>query len=610
MTDPSTDQIRALLASEMSVSPEPHPWADVERRARLQDNVPLHARRRTGIWLAVAACTIALVGGLVLVVGSDDEPTVPAVHPDSTPPSNPTSTSLPGPTTPDEVESGWTGGLLDDLDTEALRPLQSFTDGDVVIPTAPRGWRVADSQWTNPDEAAAPGFVEWTLEVIEARPSFNAFGHVLYLTQSREPTCNNTLGCKPTGESVTINGVEWESIVVERIPEDDDQFVETTTLRATVDDRWFSLAAGAPQALDGPLLENPPIIEFLEGLRAGLPEVVTAIGEACWQCRGANAEGDPFAAGSSTAATATESDGAATTVDPRAQASNDVDAQVGRPLTGLTEGDVVVPTYIPPGLTVRESAQFHEHGNGFSEVTVSLYSADNAWANSVRLWDYLNDAGPLDPQALGDPNHPPVEIAGVTWGWNDFETARVANIGQFSVWVYLHGLDRLEAERFIEGLRAIPIEQFRGQVAEDGADGLSVIDADGEEAADIVASDDQFELTAVQVGDQVCTKLTETTVPATMTFAANCWDSTMFAESGVQDLYPLDPTDTTHLIIGVIDSTNATSVQITTPDGETAVVPTGPATKAIDGRFFLARFDLDASNGIRLDLFTIEDVSP
>ena len=148
-------------------------------------------------------------------------------------------------------------------------------------------------------------------------------------------------------------------------------------------------------------------------------------------------------------------------------------------------------------------------------------------------------------------------LAGLTWGWNDFETARVANIGQFSVWVYLHGLDRPEAERFIDGLRAVPIDEFLGQVARDGADALSVIDIDNTEAADAVASDERFELTAVQIGDQVCTKLTETTVPATMTFGATCWESTGFTESGVQDLYPLDPTDTTHLIIGIIDSPNA-----------------------------------------------------
>ena len=605
MTDPSTDRIRDLLAGDMSVAPEPHPWADVEQRARFHDDAPMPARRRTGVWLAAAACVVALVGALLAVVASGDEPGPPIDNPDSTTPLTATvpSTTTP-PTTPPITEAGWTGGLLDDIDVDALRPLDSFTAGDAIVPTAPSGWRVDDSGWKDGDPESV-----WHVDVTEARPD-NQFGQVLYLRMTREPTCEASRACLPWGESATINGVEWQMLVVEGIPEDTDDFFANMFLRTSVGDRWVWVSAGAFQLVDGTLLEDPPIIEFLEGLRVGSSEDLAAIGQACWQCGGANAEGDPFATGSSSTAPATESDGAATTTDPGAQAPIDVGAEVGRPLTELTEGDIVVPTYTPPGLTVTDSAQFYEYPRGVSEVTVALETVSNEWANSIRLWDYVDDAGPLDPQALGDPNHPPVEIAGVTWGWNDFETARVANIGQFSVWVYLHGLDRLEAERFIEGLRAIPIEQFGGQVAEDGADGLSVIDADGEGAADIVASDDQFELTAVQVGDQVCTKLTETTVPATMTFAANCWDSTMFAESGVQDLYPLDPTDTTHLIIGVIDSTNATSVQITSPDGETVVVPTGPATEAIDGRFFLARLDLDASNGIRLDLFTIEDVSP
>jgi hypothetical protein len=103
MTDPSTDQIRDLLAREMSVAPEPHPWTEVEQRARPDDDASIPVRRRTAIWLAVAACTITLVVGLAAVVAYDDGPTMPAVDPDSTPPPTPASTSLPEPTAPDEV---------------------------------------------------------------------------------------------------------------------------------------------------------------------------------------------------------------------------------------------------------------------------------------------------------------------------------------------------------------------------------------------------------------------------------------------------------------------------------------------------------------------------
>ena len=128
--------------------------------------------------------------------------------------------------------------------------------------------------------------------------------------------------------------------------------------------------------------------------------------------------------------------------------------------------------------------------------------------------------------------------------------------------------------------------------------------------AEAVAGDDRFELTAARAGDQVCTKLEETTVPATMTFAGNCVEAARLDESGIVDLYSLDATDTEHLIIGVLDSPDATAVRITSPDGNTVVAPTGPANQAIDGRFFLARLDLEVGNGIRLDRFTIEDASP
>lgn len=556
--------------------------------------------------LAAAAVVVLIVGTVAIfaMVGGDDDVS-PVITETPTTTAPVATTSVPEPTTADELELGWTGGLLDDLDTESLRPLESFGDGDVIVPTGPSGWRLADSAWTDPAEAVAPDFVEWTVEVIEPK---ERFGHILHLTVSREPRCASVRGCKPSGESVTVNGVVWESIVPEDWPWDDDDRSDPTTLRARVGDRWVSLNPGAPQALTGPLHDDSSVLAFLDGLRAGSPDDVAAIGEACWQCGTAGGEGDPFAAGSPPLASDPAS---ATTVDPRAQTPSDIDGERGRPLTELTEGDIVIPTYIPPGLTLDHSVRFHEFARGGSDVIVALETADNQPANAVRLVSSANDSGPLSPRHLDDPNHPPVEIAGLTWGWYDFETARIANIGQFSIWVYLHGLDRLQAERFINGLRAVPGEQFPGQrVALDGDDGLSVLDVDGRQNAEVVASNDRFELTAVQVGDQVCTKLTETTVPVTMMWTADCWKSTRFTESGIHDLYPLDALDTTHMIIGVVDSPNATAVQITAPDGESVVVPTGPANQTIDGRFFLAQIDLDISNGIVFDRFTVEDASP
>lgn len=605
MSERTDDQIRTMLERAMSNSPQPHPWPEIERRADADRSPRSPAPRRTAVWLAAAACTIALVVGLVVAPWSDDvvridlEP-VPTTTPATTTPDTtaaPTTTEAPTTSTSTPAaESGWSGGLLDDLDTDALRPLDAYVEGDVIIPTAPSGWRVEDSGWIGDDAESAA----WQVTVTEARPG-NQFGQVLYVRMSREPTCGAVRGCVPWGVPMTIDDVVWESLVVEGLAEESEEFVANMTVRAGVGDRWVFLQAGAAQLLTGPLLENPPIIEFIEGLRVGSERELAAIGESCWQCDVAGAEGDPFAVPGSP--TTVPGDAPTQISRPPQRSPSGVDSDTGRPLTELRAGDVVVPTYIPPGLALRAEAQIHE-GPNFSEFSLTLETPDGEYSNGVRLWE---NGGPIGPADSDDPNHPHVEIAGLTWEWNDFETARIAHVGSFSVWVYLHGLDRSEAERFIEGLRAVTVEQFPGPIAVDGADGVSVINDPRD--AELVANDNRFELTAVQSGGQVCTKLEDTSIPATMTFAANCFGSERYAESAIIDLYALDETDTSHLLIGVIDSPSAMAVRLTAPTGESVVVPTGPVNAAIDGRFFLARLVLDISDGIRLDLFTIEDAS-
>jgi hypothetical protein len=176
---------------------------------------------------------------------------------------------------------------------------------------------------------------------------------------------------------------------------------------------------------------------------------------------------------SPTATSTSTSDGAPTaTSEPPAQGPSDGDT--GRPLTELAAGDVLVPTYIPPGLALQREARLSENPDG-SEFMFILETADGQDSNAVRVWENDGTPGPLGSAGLDDPNHPPVEIAGLTWGWYDFETARIANVGPFSIWVYLRGLDTSEAERFIEGLRAVSVEQFPGPIAVDGADEVEVI---------------------------------------------------------------------------------------------------------------------------------------
>ena len=64
---------------------------------------------------------------------------------------------------------------------------------------------------------------------------------------------------------------------------------------------------------------------------------------------------------------------------------------------------------------------------------------------------------------------------------------------------------------------------------------------------------------------------------------------------------------TQHLINGVVNSPDVTEIRNTSPHGISVVVPTGPANPAISSRFVLNHLDLEVSNGIRLDQFTIED---
>ena len=160
MTEPINDQIRDFLERAMVDAPEPRTWADVERRAAVP-NGPSSAPRRTGVWLA-AACVIAVVAGFVVLIGSDDKtrirtnddtiPTTSLREELTPPPTIPSPTTAPArtgaetttSTTTPEDEPVWRGGLLDDIDPGSFRPLSSVGVGDLIVPTAPAGWRLSE----------------------------------------------------------------------------------------------------------------------------------------------------------------------------------------------------------------------------------------------------------------------------------------------------------------------------------------------------------------------------------------------------------------------------------------------------------------------------------
>ena len=72
----------------------------------------------------------------------------------------------------------------------------------------------------------------------------------------------------------------------------------------------------------------------------------------------------------------------------------------------------------------------------------------------------------------------------------------------------------------------------------------------------------------------------------------------------------------------MIESPSATAVRVSLPEGASVVAATGPVNQAIDGRFFLARFDDLSEDEIKTICdgwppeqfndrgFTIENASP
>ena len=413
MSDLTNDQIRELLELAMTDSPEPHPWADIQHRAA-HDDSPV-ATRRSWVWLAAAACTIALVAGFVVLIDSDDDklriddepvPTTPTT-PETTPTTTDAATTTSTTTVPEVEAAGWSGGLLDDLDTGTLRPLDGYTDGDAIIPTGPSGWRVESSQWGTGD---GPESTEWFVNVSNALPD-RGFEEQLLQVMLTDKPCGFTRLCTRTGESVTIDGVVWESLVPEGVEEGTPEFVGNMQQRAAVGDRWVFLALSTTQYLDGTPLEEPEVIEFLEGLRVGSPEVLRPIGEACWQCGVAGAEGDPFSVTESSDAAPTGQSEPATTPEPQPPELGEMGSDTGRSLVDIADGDVLIATYLPLGVTSRGEAQIHEYATGDSAFHLEFETADPEHWVSVGLWDFGEDLGPFPPPELDDPNHPPVDLA-------------------------------------------------------------------------------------------------------------------------------------------------------------------------------------------------------
>lgn len=480
MTDRSTDEIRNLMGRAMSNPPAPHPWADVERRASDRGDSP-PVRRRTRAWLAAAACLVAVVGGLAVVVGSDDDSKVRIDGgPDTTTPPTPTSTpapiatpvptttpaptSVPAPTTTlPEAEPGWTSGLLDDIDEESLRPLDSFTEGDVIVPTAPSGWRVSASGSTDSVDLP-PGSAHSYVNIFEARP-IDDISHMIDLALRREPICVDSRGCTLSGTSVTINGVVWES------------FTEVGAgIRASLGDRWIEVFVPRIEVAtdgesrivhpSGPLLDDPTVIEYLEGLRVGSPADLAAVGAACWDCDRSGSD--------------------RTDDEPVWPVRLDaIDSDGLRPLDTMSPGDVLIPT-APPDWILSENQIEADN----PELPVTIFTARTG---SRLLEVYVAPVCDADETScpmgdngftIGWPLTDAIDVDGVTWGYPPGAYGAAATVlGDYVVAIAgtwfesrIPLLDEPDVVAFIQGLRVASLTELPEQIVVVDERGTPIVD--------------------------------------------------------------------------------------------------------------------------------------
>ena len=239
---------------------------------------------------AAAAAVVVVVGGLV-VLGNDATPSDtpgPAQSVDPVPASTAApartteSSGTAAPTTVPDRASIWRGGLLADLELEALLPLASVSNGDFVVPTAPVDWRILSGGF-GINEA---GLSNSSVTIIEGRPD-GTTGPWIELSVSWVGLCveRPDLNCATSDDSVEINGVVWQP------------FTEINGARAIIGDRIIDVQVDDPE-LQGSVLDQPLIVKYLESLRVGTGDdywetIRTEIGQACWTCSDAENVDEP-----------------------------------------------------------------------------------------------------------------------------------------------------------------------------------------------------------------------------------------------------------------------------------------------------------------------------
>jgi hypothetical protein len=603
MTEPINDQIRDLLARAMAAPPEPHTWADVERIAA-GPNGPSSAPRRTGVWLA-AACVIAVVAGFVVLIGSDDttrirtnDDTIPttSLREELTPPPNiPSPTTAPATTgaetttsttTPEDGPT-WRGGLLDDIDAESFRPLSSVGAGDLIVPTAPAGWRL--SQLSFGQVGNDPATREWTgsnTTTIEARPG-GTTGPRIELSLSRPGSTQGACaqlgdgsqsGCETSGSPVEINGVAWQP------------FAQLEGIRADAGDVWIEVLV-QDFDLQGPVLADPRIVTYLESLRVGstddYSEIVGEIGQACWDC------GDPE-----------------TFEEPEPLLIGDIDDTGMRPLSTLSSGDIVVPT-APPGWALAgfapSSISIDQTPGGSSHQFVII--RDEKTLPVVVAPACGQDVGTCDVAALEFDVELPlvdtIEIAGNTWGHDPGTGDPTAVIGDYLVvvpfnnwWVGESSVPLLEDPdvlELIEGLRVTPLVDVPDTIELTDQNGIPVdrgtgVPAPKEAVASLAVRETTLLLNAAIVDDKVCVTIDRADTGETI-WPTGCFERVDFEQNLTISLagpgfHDLEVEGDLVLLAGYVDSPVAVDVRATYGEASVDGRSAGP-NDVVDGVFVL-----------------------
>jgi len=144
--------------------------------------------------------------------------------------------------------------VLGDIDASSLGPLDSLSPTDIVVPTAPPTWTLPEGVTVNGERH---GFVVLEDSGLPIEVWVGPCG----VEASSCTIVDNEIGALPVPTSVdtTINGIEWGYAGRENLP------------AALIGDSLI-VVEGAWLDLDVPLLDDPEIVAFLQGLRVGSPD--------------------------------------------------------------------------------------------------------------------------------------------------------------------------------------------------------------------------------------------------------------------------------------------------------------------------------------------------